>query len=219
MNSFRFGSISVVAALALVAPRVALAQQTQLEQQTTPKAPEDVRGRARVFSLAGHLAISSDAGFEISNTSISGQDGSTTSIELRPAVDYFIIDNVSLGGFLGFDYTNQAGDSGHTTAFSIGPRFGYNIPFAEILSVWPKVGLSYAHTSITQKTTDVVNGAPVVSDTSQSADSLALNLFVPVMVHPVEHFFIGFGPAFDLDLTGDNKATTIAGRLTIGGWL
>jgi hypothetical protein len=26
-------------------------------------------------------------------------------------------------------------------------------------------------------------------------------------------------PALDLDLTGDNKATTIAVRLTLGGWL
>jgi hypothetical protein len=39
------------------------------------------------------------------------------------------------------------------------------------------------------------------------------------MFHPVEHFFIGLGPAFDLDLSGDNKATTIAARLTLGGWL
>jgi hypothetical protein len=219
MHSIRLGSISVAVALALVGPRVALAQETKLEQQTEPKSPNAVRGNARVFSLAGHLAISSDAGFSISNTSISGQDGSTTRIELRPAVDYFVIDNLSVGGFLGFDYTNQAGDSGHTTTFSIGPRFGYNIPFAEILSVWPKIGLSYSHTSITQKTTEVINGVPTAVDTSDSANALALNLFVPVMVHPVEHFFIGFGPAFDLDLTGDNKATTIAGRLTIGGWL
>jgi hypothetical protein len=219
MHSIRFGSISLVAAVALVAPRVSLAQETKLEQQTEPKAPEKVRGRARLFSLAGHLAISSDAGLEIANTSISGQDGSTTSIQLRPAVDYFVIDNLSVGGFLGLDYVNQAGDSGHTTTFSIGPRFGYNIPFAEILSVWPKIGLSYAHTSIGQQTVEIVNGVPVATDTSASANHLALNLFVPVMIHPVEHFFLGFGPAFDLDLTGDNKATTIAGRLTIGGWL
>jgi hypothetical protein len=39
------------------------------------------------------------------------------------------------------------------------------------------------------------------------------------MFHPVEHFFLGVGPAFDLDLTGDEKATTIAARLTLGGWM
>jgi hypothetical protein len=88
-----------------------------------------------------------------------------------------------------------------------------------MFSVWPKVGFSYAHTSISQTTTTIVNGVPVTADTSQDSDSFALNFFVPVMFHPAEHFFIGFGPAFDVDLTGDNKATTIAGRLTIGGWI
>jgi hypothetical protein len=39
------------------------------------------------------------------------------------------------------------------------------------------------------------------------------------MFHPAQHFFLGFGPAFDLDLSGDSKATTIAARLTIGGWV
>jgi hypothetical protein len=39
------------------------------------------------------------------------------------------------------------------------------------------------------------------------------------MFHPAEHFFIGLGPAFDLDLTGDQKATTLAVRLTLGGWI
>jgi hypothetical protein len=39
------------------------------------------------------------------------------------------------------------------------------------------------------------------------------------MVHPAEPFFMGFGPALDVDLSGDNRATIIAGRLTIGGWI
>jgi hypothetical protein len=33
------------------------------------------------------------------------------------------------------------------------------------------------------------------------------------------HFFAGFGPFLDADLTGDNKATVIGGKLTLGGWL
>lgn len=39
------------------------------------------------------------------------------------------------------------------------------------------------------------------------------------MFHPVEHFFLGLGPALDLDLSGDRKATTVGIRLTIGGWI
>ena len=56
-------------------------------------------------------------------------------------------------------------------------------------------------------------------DATTSNTALALNLFVPVMFHPVEHFFLGFGPALDTDLSGDAKVTTFAGRLTLGGWI
>lgn len=162
------------------------------------------------FGLKGQLAVSSDTGLSISNTSISGIDGSSTTLLLRPAVDYFVADSISIGGFLGLEYTSAPG--GSTTAFSIGPRVGYNIPLNERFSLWPKLGFSFASTS--QSTDDVAG----VDGDDETSTSVQLNLFAPFMFHPVEHFFIGFGPAFDLDLSGDNKATTIAARLTLGGW-
>lgn len=168
-----------------------------------------------IFGAKGQLAISSDAGLSISNTSITGVDGSTTSVQLRPAIDYFIVDNLSLGGFIGLDYTSNP--NGHTTTFAIGPRVGYNLAFSERFSVWPKVGFSYSTTSVSQDLNEQQPG-PTISR-NDSSNALALNLFVPIMFHPVQHFFLGFGPALDTDLTGDPKTTVIAGRLTIGGWL
>jgi hypothetical protein len=179
-------------------------------------APESPAGR---FGLKSELAISSDAGFSISNTSISGRGGSTTTLQLRPAIDYFVIDDLSVGGFVGVDYARTSG--AHTTTFSIGPRVGYNFTLSEKFSVWPKAGFSYSTTSVSvnQGATPVGGGAVEMVSTSTSSSGLALNLFVPFMSHPVQHFFLGFGPALDVDLTGDVKATTIAGRLTIGGWI
>jgi hypothetical protein len=169
-----------------------------------------------IFGGSGQLAISSDAGFSLSNTSLSEADGSSTALILRPAVDYFVVDNLSLGGFLGLEYNTAPG--GSSTAMSIGPRVGYNLPFGERWSVWPKLGFSFASTS--QKVDDVtLPTGEVVEGRDETSTSLQLNIFAPVMFHPVEHFFLGLGPAFDLDLTGDNKATTIAARLTLGGWL
>lgn len=169
-----------------------------------------------VFGARGQLAISSDAGLSISNTSIEDIDGSTTTLVLRPAVDYFVINYLSIGGFLGVQYDSTSG--GSTTAISIGPRVGYNIPLSERFSVWPKIGFSFASTS--QETDDATGaGGVTIEGEDETSTSLQLNLFAPVMFHPVQHFFIGFGPAFDLDLTGDSKATTIAARLTLGGWL
>lgn len=183
------------------------------EQMREPAIPQVAYNTpAGRFGVSGQLAVSSDAGISISNTSQSGRGGSTTTLILRPAIDYFVTDNLSLGGFLGLEYMKVP--DGNSTTFAIGPRIGYNIPFSPRFSIWPKAGLSFAHTSLSLDSTD-----PALADASTSSTSIALNLFAPIMLHPAEHFFIGFGPALDTDLSGDIKTTTIAGRLTLGGWL
>ena len=166
------------------------------------------------FGDKAQLTISSDAGLEIASTSVSDIDGSTTKITLRPAVDYFVANNFSVGGFIGLDYV-KAADS-HATTFAIGPRVGYNLAFSEKFTVWPKLGFSYSSTDVS---TEVSTGPDTTTSTGASGSHIALNVFVPVMFHPVQHFFIGFGPALDTDLSGDARTTIIAGRLTIGGWL
>jgi hypothetical protein len=166
------------------------------------------------FGNEAQLAISSDAGLSISNTSVDGVDDSTTSVILRPAVDYFLVDHLSIGGFLGLDHTSTGGSS--VTSWSIGPRVGYDIPLSNRVSVWPKIGVSFASTSFDGDEVDLP-GVDVDEDETNTA--VQLNLFVPFLFHPVDHFFIGFGPALDQDLSGDAKATTIAGRLTLGGWM
>jgi len=208
-------SAAVAAALSFVAPPLAAqdADGDVRTRQALPDVPAD--SPSGVFGLDGQLAISSDAGLSISNTSISGQDGSATSLVLRPAVDYFVIDNLSLGGFLGVEYNSSPG--GSSTVFAIGPRVGYNVPLSRMFSIWPKIGFSFASTS--QEQDDVTMGDITIEGDDETSTSLALNAFVPVMFHPVEHFFLGFGPALDTDLTGDSKATTLAGRLTLGGWM
>lgn len=198
----------------------ASAQEGDAEEASSPRGPAlpevPASSPSGVFGGSGQIAVSSDTGLSISNTSISGIDGSTTTILLRPAVDYFIADYISIGGFLGLEYNSTPG--GSSTTFSIGPRVGYNIPLSERLSLWPKVGFSFASTSQDQDDVELPGGQTIEVD-GESNTSLQLNLFAPFMFHPVEHFFIGVGPAFDLDLSGDNKATTIAVRLTLGGWL
>ena len=194
----------------------AAAQQRDPDPPSSPNGPAlpDVASNSPSGRFGGksQLAVSSDAGFSIGNTSVSGVDGSTTAIVLRPAVDYVIADYISIGGFLGLDYASTPG--GSSTTFSIGPRVGYNVPLSERFSVWPKLGFAFASTSQEQD-----DDAGTADSDDESNTSLQLNIFAPFMFHPVEHFFVGVGPAFDLDLTGDNKATTIAVRLTLGGWL
>ncbi len=177
-----------------------------LTKDTTNGSPVDR------FGDKGQIAISSDAALAISHTSLSGVKGSSTSITIGPAVDYFVIRNLSVGGQLLFNY--QSFPNGHSTQFGVGPRVGYNFPVSDLLSVWPKLGLSIAHTS---ESTDPV--PPATDSGSSNNTALQLNVFVPVMLHPAEHFFVGFGPFLDTDLNGDRKATTFGGKLTLGGYL
>jgi hypothetical protein len=204
-----FGLGVIAIALPAAAQNDANGEKRAVKDPAIPQVPAD--SPSGIFGARGQLAISSDAGLSISNTSTSGKGGSTTRLELRPAVDYFVIDNLSVGGFLGLEYLHVP--AGHSTSFAIGPRVGYNIPFSRLFSVWPKAGLSFTSVSQTDNANDTL------PERSTNSSNLAVNLFVPVMLHPAEHFFLGFGPALDADLTGDAKSTTIAGRLTIGGWI
>lgn len=173
-------------------------------------------GPAEQFGDRGQIAISSEMGLTIENTTISGGSGSTTNLQLQPAVDYFVAHDFSVGAFVLFDYTSAS--AGHSDTFGLGARVGYNFTISDLLSVWPKAGLSFASNSST--TSESLAGAPPGTSTSTtvSGSNLALNLFVPLMFHPAPHFFVGFGPFLDTDLSGDARATTWGGKMTIGGW-
>jgi hypothetical protein len=167
-------------------------------------------GPSHQFGDQGQLAISSDAAFTIEYRS----PGDVSTITLAPAVDYFVMDRFSVGGFLSWSYITS-GDS-DSSRFAIGPRVGYNFTLSDLVSLWPKVGFSFATT--TNSTKDDADDDTSVSFT-QGNDGIALNLFVPFMFHPAQHFFAGFGPFLDVDLSGDNKVTVVGGKLTLGGWV
>lgn len=185
----------------------ASAQET-VGARVTPGSPTSI------FGTQGQIAISSEAGATFSHTSVSGVDGSTTSLVLRPGVDYFLINRLSLGVFLGVDHQATAASS--TTTFGVGPRVGYDIAFSDHFSVWPKVGFSYNSTKL--KIDAQTIGGIQTDSSSETNSAIALNLFAPFLFH-TNHFFAGVGPALDTDLSGDAKVTTYAIRVTLGGWI
>lgn len=166
-------------------------------------------GPARVFGSVGQLAISSDAALLIQHSS-----NDATQIQFGPAADYFLARNISLGGVILLDYTQA--DRSDALRFSIGPRVGYHLAFTDMLGIWPKIGFSFTHTNIS---TDIPTGdEDTEASVSRSNNAFTLNLFVPFTFHPVPHFFVGFGPFLDADLSGDNRVTYFGARLTLGGW-
>jgi hypothetical protein len=137
----------------------------------------------------------------------------TTALLVSPALDYFVVRNLSIGAVALYGYshqdavgavgTQQASPAFDSSALDVGPRVGYDIRLSPVLSVWPSafgaLGTSWF--------------------TSGSSSALRVGASVPVLLHPVPHFFVGLGPHLETDLTGTWKATTYGLDLTVGGWL
>jgi hypothetical protein len=180
-----------------------------------PPPPPAATGPA--FGNAGQLVISDDLRAGLLYTSFSEGDASATDFQLQPAVDYFVIPNLSVGGQLSIRYNTDddgSGDSIDTTLVGIVPRVGYNIPLGSLASIWPRVALGYVHASIS-------TGVPSVS---VSGYSIVLEAFAPFLFHPVPHFFIGGGPIVSTELVSKvedmevAKTTNIGLVSTIGGY-
>jgi hypothetical protein len=149
-------------------------------------------GTARELEHQGNFVITNNANFGVTHQ-VGGDNG--TSFALRPALDYFVIPNLSLGGAVEFDYVS--GNGNHTT-FKIAPEIGYEVALTDTWSIWPKAELSLSFPS---------PGNPGVT----------LVISVPFLLHPAEHFFFGIGPGFSQDLTS-NPTTLITGDFLIGGY-
>ncbi|MDP9035293.1 MAG: hypothetical protein M3O50_10840 [Myxococcota bacterium] len=156
-------------------------------------------GTAGDLGKAGNFVVTNDASFSFYQP-LSNANGPT--FRLQPALDYFVVPNVSIGGtlVLGYDSNNKA------TTVGIAGRVGYEIVLSDTWSFWPRAGLTLTSVS-------------VPAPNSGGGSGLALDVFAPFLVHPAEHFFFGLGPGFHQDIAGnDPKVTAITGGFLIGGY-
>ncbi|HLK92028.1 MAG TPA: hypothetical protein VKZ18_19205 [Polyangia bacterium] len=130
---------------------------------------------------------------------------SSTRIVVQPSVDYFVAPNLSLGAQLGVDHlsinyppppanADPVNASNGGTTLSVEARIGYAIPIADTVSIWPRLGVGYTHTSTT------FNFGP-----ASTGYAVPLSLTVPFLWHPGRHFFVGGGPAFVTQLANSTE--------------
>jgi hypothetical protein len=197
-------------------------------QPGPPGAPPLVAGAPAVPPAAGaglgelgQLAISDDlqvSAIRDTSSRTGVPTASLTSVQLAPALDFFVAPNVSVGGQLriGFISSDPGGGtpSTDTTVIGLLPRVGYVVPFSPTSYLWPRAGIGYVHTSTGSS-----------GQTSVGQYRVPLEIFVPVIFQPVPHFFIGGGIRVATDLVSkvesvDGYKTTEIGLLsTIGGYL
>jgi hypothetical protein len=152
-------------------------------------------GSARELERQGTFAVTNkaDFGFEQQLNS-----PTHTTFSLKPALDYFVIDRLSVGGAVGLQFFGPPSPQPNSTVFTIEPEVGYELALSDTWSFWPQASL------------------PMTFPSGANA-SLALVLFVPFLVHPAEHFFFGIGPGLSQGLTS-NPSTLITGGFRIGGY-
>ncbi|MEZ4224460.1 MAG: hypothetical protein R3B13_26155 [Polyangiaceae bacterium] len=105
----------------------------------------------------------------------------------RIGIDYFVIDNVSVGGNIGYVSTSiDAPGNGDddSSGFLFSPRAGYMLGLGESLGFWPRLGLTYYQLQ------------------DPDASQFALSADLQIVVAPSPGFAITAGPVVDFGLTG-----------------
>jgi hypothetical protein len=111
----------------------------------------------------------------------------------RLGFDYFVIDQLSIGGALGYASVDDedGGPAGDYEAFILAPRVGYFVGFGDVFGIWPRGGFTYHSLD------------PDGDNNDQSG--LALTLEAMFTIAPAEHFAFLAGPTFDMDFMGETE--------------
>jgi len=192
---------AVLGALAVSSLLVATSARAQNLGETPVAAP------ASTFGNPGQVVISQDFAVKFEYES----ENETSAVILAPAIDYFLIPNLSLGGQLIFSYAKNGGVS--FTNIGVGPRDGFNFSLAPMFSFYPKAGFSIIHSTGSSESGGVT--------VSRSETFIGVGLFTPFLFHPVPHFFIGFGPSFSGNISGgtaNDRFLTFTLETVIGGY-
>jgi hypothetical protein len=160
------------------------------------------------FGDAHGLVLGGDFALQFARTEWGG--GATSSqMFVRPAVDYFVLDHLSVGG--GVSIERQQADQSRVTWLGVAPRIGYEVPLGESCSLWPIAGIAYDR-AVEVDWVNSYGGRWMVSG----------HVRAPLLAHLTDHFFVGLGPRLDVVLAQEVPSTrlmTYGIESTIGGWL
>lgn len=204
-------------------------------REPAPATADSRRAKPITFGDRGQFALLAGSTVGISSSSYSRGAADSFAIVFAPSLEWFVFDDVSVG--LEIDvarssshgYVGAALLSSKYTLIGGGVHFGLNLPFAKIASVYPLLMAGIVHSERTYALPGDAS-SPFVPDRSATAlteNGLWIAASVPVLYHPVEHFFVGLGPTLYHDFShaeggwggGDGaKRTSIGGEFVLGGY-
>lgn len=209
---------SVLVSLLLSSTSLPIARASEAAEPTI----EDPRPAPPKFGDEGQWVISGWSSLVFGTTNYSQSDAGTRVVSADLGADHFLTRSLSLGAYGQFLHEDQRGydrlglHTITTNGYSLGFRAGFNLPLSDLLSLWTRFHFGGG----ASKSADDDRGSQISQHwVYVEASSLLL-------LHPVEHLFIGFGPILSHDITRvaeqthvDNQRTSVSGSLILGGWL
>jgi hypothetical protein len=189
----------------------------------------------RVFGQKGEWVLGNELAASVSYTSYAGIGSSGTGVNLYGGFDYFVTNGFSIGGGLwtsvgtttGIDAVSGSQVAASVRGAGLFARLGLNVPMASWISWYPRFAMAFGMRNDEETSGEYQN--------SPSETVVSVTGFAPLLVHPAQHFFVGFGPSISHDLSHavsyvdyaninggiqiQNQATTIGVGLVVGGWL
>jgi len=194
---------ATLALVALLAAPLARAESTEPAAETTTGGFAPAGDAAGAFGLTGQFALS--LGATADEHFFFHKSAGEWQLQIAPALDYFLIPHVSLGGLFAYGHDSGAGGAGTSGVSSdtirIGARAGYALAINDKFGIWPLLGLRLDY----------------LSANHSSSTNTFLPIYVPLLFHPAPHFFAGLGPKIDLHLSGTGHAEWGFDSM-LGGW-
>ncbi len=203
------------------------------EEDTSADAPNaDTPTPVARFGSAGQLVLGSNFGFSGYSSNYSGSDAHFSGYSVAPGLDVFVLDNLSVGADLSVSHSTSTGygptgalSTTASTRLGAGARVAWNVSFSPRFSWWPRLTVGYSTSRVEEP---YPSDAPAGLGTAvtQQHGGYAV-VYAPLLLHPVAHFFVGFGPYVSRGLgqTASNAlrpvhdATSAGAYVLVGGWL
>lgn len=198
-----------------------------------PAGPMGARGQLAIDQISGFRARTDGSisyygpvGFSINSFTATNLDGSgdttyhNTSFWLAPSADYFVIDNLSVGGLFEFSSTSTSADFKDRfgvvntislpsqTSFTLLPRVGYLIPLGNRFGIWPRGGIGYVSRQ------QLVPDNNIRAEFNDTFHAILLDVDVGFLFRLTDSFFIKAAPDMAFSFGGSHSETPPTTNIT-----
>ncbi len=192
---------------------------------------------AAPFGSGGQFVVTGGSEVSLSSTSYSASQASNLTATFSPGLDYFVARNIAVGINVDLSYGNGKGYGADgslvetkTKTIAAGPRVAVNVPLGagNCVSLYPRLTLGFERTErdeqlVSGSSLSIAGAALGYPTTTQTGPTV--ELYVPLLFHPTDHFFMGIGPSVFHDFGHaaggpdvGGERTQIGGSFVVGGY-